>query len=61
MVGLSQEALGEKLGITYQQLQKNEHGVNRIASSRLFDLSRILDVPNFEGESVPPRCFLKRG
>ena len=45
MVGLSQQALGGKLGITFQQLQKNEHGVNRIASSRLFDLSRILGLP----------------
>ena len=45
MVGLSQQALGGKLGITFQQLQKNERGINRIGSSRLFDLSRILSVP----------------
>ncbi len=45
MLGMSQQTLGKKLGITFQQLQKNEGGVNRIASSRLLDLSRALDVP----------------
>ena len=37
--------LGESLGITFQQLQKNEKGTNRIGSSRLHELSRTLDVP----------------
>jgi transcriptional regulator with XRE-family HTH domain len=45
MVGMSQIALAGKLGITFQQLQKNERGINRIASSRLVDLSLALDVP----------------
>ena len=45
MLGLSQTALGKMLGVTFQQIQKNESGVNRIGSSRLFDLSRTLDVP----------------
>jgi transcriptional regulator with XRE-family HTH domain len=45
MLGLSQQKLAGALGVTFQQLQKNERGTNRIASSRLFDLSRALDVP----------------
>jgi transcriptional regulator with XRE-family HTH domain len=45
IVGLSQSALAEKMGITFQQVQKYERGSNRISSSRLFDLVRILDVP----------------
>jgi len=45
LLGVSQQALAAKLGVTFQQLQKNERGVNRIASSRLVDLSNALDVP----------------
>lgn len=45
MLGLSQEKLGEALGLTFQQVQKYERGVNRIGSSRLYELSRILDIP----------------
>ena len=45
ILGLSQQKLAAALGVTFQQLQKNERGRNRIASSRLFDLSRALDVP----------------
>jgi transcriptional regulator with XRE-family HTH domain len=44
-LGLSQERLGEALGLTFQQVQKYERGVNRVGASRLFDLSRVLDVP----------------
>lgn len=44
-MGLSQEKLGEALGLTFQQVQKYERGFNRVGASRLFDLSRILDVP----------------
>jgi transcriptional regulator with XRE-family HTH domain len=45
LLGLSQEKLGEAIGLTFQQVQKYERGANRIGSSRLFDLSRVLDVP----------------
>jgi transcriptional regulator with XRE-family HTH domain len=45
LLGLSQEKLGDALGLTFQQVQKYERGVNRIGASRLFDLSRVLDVP----------------
>jgi transcriptional regulator with XRE-family HTH domain len=42
---LSQEALGTKLGISFQQVQKYERGVNRIASGRLQQIAQILTVP----------------
>ncbi len=45
LLGMSQEKLGEALDLTFQQIQKYERGVNRIGSSRLYDLSKILDVP----------------
>ncbi|HSU06905.1 MAG TPA: helix-turn-helix transcriptional regulator [Acetobacteraceae bacterium] len=45
LLGLSQERLGDALGLTFQQVQKYERGVNRVGASRLFDLSRVLDVP----------------
>ena len=45
LLGMSQERLGEALGLTFQQVQKYERGANRVGASRLFDLSRVLDVP----------------
>jgi transcriptional regulator with XRE-family HTH domain len=45
LLGLSQEALAGSLGLTFQQVQKYERGTNRVSSSRLFDLCRILKVP----------------
>ena len=45
LLGMSQEKLGEAVGLTFQQIQKYERGANRIGASRLFELSRILDVP----------------
>ena len=45
LLGMSQERLGDSLGLTFQQVQKYERGVNRVGASRLFDLSRVLDVP----------------
>lgn len=45
LIGMSQERLGELLGLTFQQVQKYEKGVNRIGAGRLFDVSRILGVP----------------
>lgn len=44
LLGLSQEVLGEAVGITFQQLQKYERGMNRISASRLFNLSQVLGV-----------------
>lgn len=45
LLGMSQERLGDQLGLTFQQVQKYERGVNRVGASRLFDLARVLDVP----------------
>ena len=44
LLGMSQEALGQRLGLTFQQIQKYEKGTNRIGSSRLFRLGVILGV-----------------
>ena len=55
LLGMSQEKLGEALGLTFQQVQKYERGVNRIGASRLFDLARVLDVPiGFFFDDLPP-------
>lgn len=54
ILGMTQEKLGELLGLTFQQVQKYERGANRIGSSRLFELSQILQTPVsyfFEGMS----------
>lgn len=54
MIGLSQEKLGESLGITFQQIQKYEKGTNRVGASRLQAISEILGVPvSFFFEDVP--------
>ena len=49
LVGMSQEKLGDMLGLTFQQVQKYEKGVNRVGAGRLFRIARILsvDVPYF--------------
>ena len=45
MLGMSQEKLGAAISLTFQQVQKYERGTNRIGSSRLYELSKVLDVP----------------
>jgi len=45
MIGLSQKDLGEKCGVTFQQIQKYESGANRIVASRLFQIGMILETP----------------
>ncbi len=45
ILGLSQEAIGNAIGVTFQQIQKYERGVNRMGSSRLFDFAKFLAVP----------------
>lgn len=44
LLGMSQEKLGERLGLTFQQIQKYEKGINRIGASRLFELAKVLGV-----------------
>jgi transcriptional regulator with XRE-family HTH domain len=54
VIGMSQEKLGEKMGLTFQQIQKYEKGTNRIGASRLYQLSQIMDVPvQFFFEDAP--------
>lgn len=45
LMGLSQDALADAVGITFQQIQKYERGANRISAGRLFQFSKILEVP----------------
>ncbi len=45
LLGMTQTNLGDAIGVAFQQVQKYERGTNRISASRLFNLSRILDVP----------------
>lgn len=45
LLGMSQERLGAELGVTFQQVQKYERGITRVGSSRLFELSKVLEVP----------------
>jgi transcriptional regulator with XRE-family HTH domain len=57
MLGMSQEKLGDALGLTFQQVQKYEKGANRIGASRLQHISSILQVPIpffFEGAPILP-------
>jgi len=59
---MSQEKLGDALGVTFQQVQKYERGANRVGASRLWRLSQVLDVPvNFfyDGlaENAPATAF----
>lgn len=55
LIGMSQEKLGDRLGLTFQQVQKYEKGANRIGASRLFQISQILGVPvEFFFEGVRP-------
>jgi len=54
MMGMSQEKLGEQLGITFQQVQKYEKGTNRVGASRLQNIAAILGVPvSFFFEDAP--------
>ncbi|WP_237152799.1 helix-turn-helix domain-containing protein [Oryzibacter oryziterrae] len=54
MLGMSQEKLGEALGITFQQIQKYEKGTNRVGASRLQHIATVLKVPvSFFFEDAP--------
>ncbi len=56
LLGMSQEKLGERLGLTFQQIQKYEKGGNRISASRLYQIAQILGVPvQFFFEDLPEK------
>ncbi len=60
--GFSQGTLGQKLGITFQQVQKYESGANRIGGSRLWDISGILDVSvSYFFEGLPAKGKVSHG
>jgi len=60
LLGLSQEKLGEAIGLTFQQVQKYERGANRVGASRLYDLSRVLEVPvSFFFDDMPDEISSK--
>lgn len=53
LIGMSQERLGDLLGLTFQQVQKYERGINRIGAGRLYEVAEILGVPiNFFYEGM---------
>ncbi len=63
LLGMSQEKLGEALGFTFRQVQKYEKGANRVSASRLFQLSKILNVPVpyfFDNEPVDAASHARR-
>jgi len=43
-IGISQQALAEKLGLTFQQVQKYERGMNRVSASKLYETAQVLSV-----------------
>ena len=45
ILGMSQESIGKAIGVTFQQIQKYERGINRMGASRLYDFGRVLSVP----------------
>ena len=62
LLGMTQTGLGDAIGLTFQQVQKYERGVNRIGSSRLYDLARVLEVPiNFFFDEMPKDVAAKYG
>ena len=62
MLGMSQEKLGEALGLTFQQVQKYEKGTNRVGASRLQQISEILQVPvSFLFDGGPSGSVERRG
>jgi transcriptional regulator with XRE-family HTH domain len=53
---MSQDQLGQGIGVTFQQIQKYESGANRISASRLYELARVLDIPiSFFFDDLPSR------
>ena len=61
LLGMSQEKLGGAVGLTFQQIQKYERGANRIGCSRLYEFSKVLDVPiDYFFEEMPVNVLVGR-
>ena len=61
LLGMSQEKLGSAVGLTFQQIQKYERGANRIGASRLYEFSKVLDVPiSYFYEDMPTNVMIGR-
>ncbi len=59
LLGFSQEKLANLIGLTFQQVQKYERGTNRVSAGRLYEISRILDVPvSYFFEQIAPSAKL---
>ena len=60
MVGMTQQQLGDKVGIKFQQIQKYETGTNRISASRMWDIAAAMEVPvsfffeGLDGQALEP-------
>ncbi len=64
LLGMSQDKLGEELGVTFQQIQKYERGANRIGASRLYRMAKVLGVPVgffYEGADEDPAPGFSEG
>ena len=58
ILGLSQQEIGRLLGVTFQQIQKNERGTNRMSASRLFEAARVLDTNvQYFFDEMPPEIL----
>ena len=61
LLGMSQTAVGNAVGLTFQQIQKYERGYNRMGSSRLFEFAKVLDVPvSYFFDEMPPNALAGR-
>lgn len=61
LLGMSQTALANAVGLTFQQIQKYERGFNRIGSSRLFEFAKVLDVPvSYFFDEIPSNVLTAR-
>lgn len=61
LIGMTQEGLGEAVGLTFQQIQKYENGDNRVSASRLYAISQALDVPiHYFFDEMPDNLMMRR-
>lgn len=62
LLGMSQEKLGDSVGLTFQQIQKYERGANRVGASRLYEFAGILEVPvSFFFDDMPEALKTQEG